>query len=370
MPSSARHGLNASCESTEGRGPALPAAYRLADPGAKGAVADGPPRCVFFEVTNRCNLSCAACVRTHRQWEEPRDLSFDEFVALSDQFPALERAVLHGIGEPLLQPDLTRMIRYLKDRQVAVLFNSNATLLTPELCEALVLSGLDEFRVSLDAADEQTYLRTRGLPLLKRVVQNLRQFVASIQRLGRFTPRLSLWCIADAENLEQLPELVRLAASIGIPEVYVQRLVYFTDSDGDRDLRLAAQSVYRRLQEREVEVLARCSRLSDELGVAFTASGACRPDQSLGGEVAGLSRPWSLCRRPWTTAYVTARGNALPCCISPFATGDYPQLLLGNLWQQPFSEIWNSPRYQAWRTALLSDDPPAPCRGCGVYWSL
>jgi radical SAM protein with 4Fe4S-binding SPASM domain len=74
--------------------------------------------------------------------------------------------------------------------------------------------------------------------------------------------------------------------------------------------------------------------------------------------------------RPWTTAYITANGNALPCCISPFATSDYASLQLGNVFEQPFGDLWNAERYQSWRARLLSDHPPTACAGCGVFWSL
>jgi radical SAM protein with 4Fe4S-binding SPASM domain len=74
--------------------------------------------------------------------------------------------------------------------------------------------------------------------------------------------------------------------------------------------------------------------------------------------------------RPWTTAYVTANGSCLPCCIAPFSTADYDSLLLGNLFDRPFAEIWNDVRYRAFRTRLMSTDPHPACAGCGVLWSL
>ncbi len=43
---------------------------------------------------------------------------------------------------------------------------------------------------------------------------------------------------------------------------------------------------------------------------------------------------------------------------------------MGNLFEQGFEQIWNDERYQSWRLRLLSDNPPAPCAGCGVHWSL
>jgi radical SAM protein with 4Fe4S-binding SPASM domain len=74
--------------------------------------------------------------------------------------------------------------------------------------------------------------------------------------------------------------------------------------------------------------------------------------------------------RPWTTAYVTANGNCLPCCISPFATSNYNSLILGNLFKRPFAELWQDHLYQRFRTDLLSLHPHQACASCGVYWSL
>ena len=67
---------------------------------------------------------------------------------------------------------------------------------------------------------------------------------------------------------------------------------------------------------------------------------------------------------------MTANGNCLPCCISPFATSDYDSLKMGNLFEQDFTQIWNDERYQQWRLQLLSDQPASACAGCGVHWSL
>ncbi len=109
----------------------LPDAYKLPDGHVRGPHATIVPRVVFIEVTNRCNLLCETCPRTYFTREPLHTLSYDEFLRIAEQFPEMRRAVLHGIGEPLLNRDLPQMVRYLKDRGVEVLFNSNGTLLNP-----------------------------------------------------------------------------------------------------------------------------------------------------------------------------------------------------------------------------------------------
>ena len=64
------------------------------------------PRTLYLETTNRCNSKCQTCVRTFLTREPPKDLTLAELQRIVDQFPVLERVVLHGVGEPLLNREL------------------------------------------------------------------------------------------------------------------------------------------------------------------------------------------------------------------------------------------------------------------------
>jgi MoaA/NifB/PqqE/SkfB family radical SAM enzyme len=349
----------------------LPDAYRMPEGTVRGPHVPALPRVVFIEVTNRCNLLCETCPRTYFAREPLHTLSYEQFLHIVGQFPEMRRAVLHGIGEPLLNRALPKMVRYLKDRGVEVLFNSNGTLLTPWWQEQLVRSGLDEFRCSVDGADPATFARIRGADLLHKIVAGLEGLVRVKAELGGDTPRISIWMVATRENLEELPDLVRLAARLGVPEVYVQRMVFFAGDSG-RQYGMAREdlAIFGRDHDRQEEVLAMCETLSAELGVNFRASGARDPRNSLAAARPADFAPWQACMRPFTTAYVTANGNCLPCCISPFTTADYESLILGNLFTQPFGDIWNGETYAGFRRAFLSDHPHKACANCGVFWSL
>jgi MoaA/NifB/PqqE/SkfB family radical SAM enzyme len=323
------------------------------------------PQELYIEPTNRCNSRCETCVRTFQQLEPPRDLALDEFRALVDQVPRLRRVVLHGVGEPLLNRHLPGMIAHLKARpdKPQVLFNSNAILLTDEWQRVLLDSGLDEFRISSDAAHAGLYARIRGVDGLGRMAENVAAFARRIAAAGT-GPRLSLWFTAMQDNLGELPDLVRLARRLGVGEVYVQRLVHY-----GQGLAREEQSLFRAMQAAEESLLAEAEALAAGWGILFQASGATTPRRSLMSPD-GDPRPWSHCRRPSSLMYITANGNVLPCCFSPFTTRDYGGLILGNAFQAPLSEIWNGARYGAFRAALQSDAPWESCDRCGVCWSL
>jgi MoaA/NifB/PqqE/SkfB family radical SAM enzyme len=332
-----------------------------------GPVASRPPVCLYLEVTNRCNLLCTTCPRTYEELEPPADMSWDLFTRIVDQVPDIARVVLHGVGEPMMVRELPRMVRHLKDRGAYVLFNTNGTLLTTRKGRELCESGLDELRVSLDAADPKTYIEVRGKDFFGRILRNVRAFTEMQARERLALPRVSMWLTGLRETVEQLPAFVRVAHEAGVREVYLQRLVFF-----DRDaigLARPDQALFERMTREEARYLDEAARLAASLGMSFGASGAAsEPGESL--RRAADPNPWSLCRRPWSLMYITANGRALPCCIAPFSQRGYEHYTLGDATQQSLREIWNTPAYRDFRTALLSDSPPGCCAGCGQRWSL
>lgn len=329
------------------------------------------PRQFYIEVTNYCNSLCISCPLTYDHFlpHEPKHhLSWENFRRIVDQAPTIERAVLHGIGEPLLNRDLPRFVAHLKERGAQVLFNTNGILLDERRGDELAAANLDELRVSIDAATPELYAKLRGVDQLPRIVGNLTAFVA--RHGGRTQPRVSLWFVGMRENLHQLPDFVRLGAQIGVQEVYLQRLVYFGNGTriADDATMVPEQSLYGTLVETEARLILECEQLASDMGLVFQASGATTPYESV--SVKG-AHPWQGCIRPWMLMYITANGTALPCCIAPFATPDYESIVLGNVLEQPMAEVWSGERYQALRGAVLSNAPaPWPCQHCGLKWSL
>jgi MoaA/NifB/PqqE/SkfB family radical SAM enzyme len=334
---------------------------------AKGGEAENPPVCLYLEVTNRCNLLCTTCPRTYAELEPPADMSWALFTRIVDQVPDLARAVLHGVGEPMLVKALPHMVRYLKDRGVYVLFNTNGTLLNERNGRALIGAGLDELRVSLDASTPESYIKVRGKDYFRRILKNVKAFRSLQEREGHAKPRVSAWLTGLKETIEELPGFVRLAAEIGVREVYLQRLVFF-----DRDeigFARPDQALFERMTRHEARHLDEAETLAKSLGLTFSASGAAsEPGLSLARK--RDDSPWSLCRRPWTVMYFTANGRALPCCIAPFSQHGYENYTLGDATQETLREIWNGSRYQRLREGLLSDKPPQACANCGLRWSL
>ena len=86
----------------------------------------------------------------------------------------------------------------------------------PKSFQELIDTGLDELRVSLDAADRESYAKIRGKDFFNRIVRDVGKFIAYQKQVGATTPRVSLWLTGLKETVDQLPEFVRLAAQMGV----------------------------------------------------------------------------------------------------------------------------------------------------------
>jgi len=250
------------------RAPFDPRRYHESVTGERTEIANRPPVCLYLEVTNRCNLLCTTCPRTYEELEPPADMSWDLFASIVDQVPDLARAVLHGVGEPMLVANLPAMVRYLKDRGVYVLFNTNGTVLGGRNGRALIDAGLDELRVSLDASNRESFKAIRGRDYFGRIIRNVRAFRELQEREGHVRPQVSVWLTGLRETVEELPAFVKVAAEIGVKEVYLQRLVFFAESAIGKAQ--PDQALFERLTEGEAACLKQAEDLARSLGVTFS----------------------------------------------------------------------------------------------------
>jgi len=66
-------------------------------------------------------------------------------------------------------------------------------------------------------------------------------------------------------------------------------------------------------------------------------------------------RQW--CNSPWQTIPIRVNGDVTICDCQP-------DKIIGNIFNQPFSEIWNGDKMATFRAQMLSSTPPAACRSC------
>ncbi|MBL1217381.1 MAG: radical SAM protein [Planctomycetes bacterium] len=326
---------------------------------------------VYLEVTNRCNLGCESCPRTHfHEDASAHDMPVHRVQMLLGQVPRGIRTVLHGLGEPLCHPDILGIIRLAKAHDHTTVFNTNAMLLDERNAVALIDAGHDDLRISIETPDPGLFVQLRPKGEHARIVDNVRRLLELRTQAGSKLPRVSMWMTAFRSYIHQLPELIRLAADIGADEVYLQRMVSFGAGTA-----LMKESIFNDDDARISAILEESRNLASELGVHLDASGGEAPTtltiEGTSADDDSSEQPWQECYRPFTTIYVRADGTMLPCCVAPFSSGDrIDDFILGNAYEAPLEDIWQGERYRSFRRAFHSREPWECCERCGSDWSL
>ncbi len=119
-----------------------------------------------FELTGRCNLSCAMCYVRKSAGDRQAmaaELSAARFIDITRQ--ACEAGLFYlqlTGGEPFLRPDLFDIYHGVSDLGVKITLNSNGTLITPEIAHELGKRPPYIMPITLYGASRETYARLCG----------------------------------------------------------------------------------------------------------------------------------------------------------------------------------------------------------------
>ncbi len=115
---------------------------------------------VMLEITNLCNLKCRFCpaekMTRARGFMDP---ALAETVLKTCK--NLQYVYLYDWGEPMLHPELPRIIQIAAELGHRTFMVTNGTLLTPTLSESIIRAGLSTICFSIDGLDD-VYTMLRG----------------------------------------------------------------------------------------------------------------------------------------------------------------------------------------------------------------
>ena len=104
----------------------------------------------WIEVTDICNLNCPGCFRKNNHDGHKAFNEIKEDVLLSLKNTNCSRICISG-GEPLMHPDITRVVRFIADLKLKPIILSNGELLSPGIIRDLKKEGLFQFYLHVDA---------------------------------------------------------------------------------------------------------------------------------------------------------------------------------------------------------------------------
>lgn len=187
---------------------------------------DAPLHRVTVFLTYRCNLACPYCKTIARTQEELRarpqkgvTFCFEDFRAMLLSHGRTPIRHLHFTGgEAALIRELPAMIRLAKERGVeCVSITSNGTL-PPQTYLEMLAAGMDEIRISLDAADAA---------LGKALTQRDNAWVAASKTIRALSAErrsgakffLIVNTVVSAANRVQLPAILEYLLGLGPDDI-------------------------------------------------------------------------------------------------------------------------------------------------------
>jgi AdoMet-dependent heme synthase len=264
------------------------------------------PLHVVFILDTRCNLSCTHCSSAaSRRSRAGFDTAGAQRVISEIAELGVVDLALSG-GEPLLRRDLERLIGHACSLGLTVGTSTNGFALTKARAASLRDAGLGRLQVSLDGL-ACAHDRIRGTGSFDRAIKAIRTGVAA-------GLRTHVCFTAMRSNIDSLEDCIALAMSLGVHGLNLSQFV----ATGR-----GAQSE---------NLLPEQARMAIEV---WSAARASRPDMYFTAHAVGPFVDGSTgggCQAGRAIACVTSTGDVTPCVMLP--------LVLGNLTQRTFREIW------------------------------
>jgi MoaA/NifB/PqqE/SkfB family radical SAM enzyme len=136
----------------------------------RGVLSTDHPVMAHVIPIRRCNLSCTYC-NEYDDFSKP--VPFEVMTDRLDKLAALGTTVItFSGGEPLLHPDLDRLISHVRSRGIMAAVITNGYLLTAQRVKQLNDAGLDHMQISIDNVQPDDVSK-KSLKVLDRKLQIL-----------------------------------------------------------------------------------------------------------------------------------------------------------------------------------------------------
>ena len=345
-------------------------------------VLDTKPRYLQLEITNFCNAKCIMCPHVYLGNDGAKHLNKDTFLHLEEILPYIEVAVLHGNGEPFLNPNFEEYLDIYRKYGIAISACTNLSVFNAKIAK-IVDTCFDDIRVSCDACTKDKYEKIRTGLSFERFMENLEILYAYCHNVKKI-----MTFVIMRQNINQIATMVEFAAKYGFEEIiysnmspsialgnendapshYKKAVKYQLDIAKEKAKARGIRVVYPNIYDTIIEdgsIFVDESFRSDsdwELQVGLIQKafkGKKRPIEELSEHL------WKdesvdcigICDWLVEKTYIDIDGNVFLCCINS-------SYRIGNINEQSFLSIWNSKIIRDLREYFYTGHIPNFCHGC------
>lgn len=177
---------------------------------------------LHIETTLNCNLDCKMCPRANLNYNSG-NMEFGDFKKIIDKIPNLVEIQLGGLGEPLITPDILKMVNYLKLKRIHFGLATNGTLLTEEVASTLLECNIDWIAISVDSITSKIYGLIRGSNKLGEVIENIKNLQNfKIKYKKKVFTEITM--VYMKENIDELFSIIEFANKLKFNGVRIKML--------------------------------------------------------------------------------------------------------------------------------------------------
>ncbi len=294
----------------------------------------GYPPMVMVDPSNICNLRCPMCPMYNGTVQLPKGkLKYSNLTKLMDEIgPYVFQIQFWNQGEPFLNKDFIKMIRYAKSKGVMTITSTNGHFIeSDEKAEQVVKSGLDQIIFSMDGTNQETYEKYRVNGDFNLVIANLERLSKAKMRLNSKTPLIELQFIVFKHNQDEIDVLKALAKKNKIDRISFKAAMVYSTEQANKFL---SSEQFNELYQTDSDG-KRLKRKNDI------------PN-------------W--CNRLWLNPALTWDGLFSPCCFDLDAKHAFANLFEDNT---TFKEIWRGREYYNFRKTVLKNRQKIDiCKNC------
>ncbi len=292
------------------------------------------PKRAQIEITNRCNLSCRMCPRRSLNLIDA-DMEIDAFFKIIDKLSPIKEITLSGWGEPLLHPQLDKMIEYCRKKGKKIKLTTNGLVLDRKGIESLL--KIDEVAFSVDEVS------SKGEAPLGHRHNAVFTNIKALRGLRKgHKPFIRIQSIYYRDNKADIFEIMRIAKEVGVDSVRIMRVNPLYCGESDTDLYTISQKELLSFYK-EVEQRAKRLRVKVELVNYSFFSGVKKIMYKIFLKfLPGLTG--IRCVRALNFIYITVQGNVLPT-----GCGELYEYVVGDLLKENLDTIWHSTKFRHFR---------------------